>query len=157
MRIRYAALAALAAALVEPGAFGGVIIGGSGPKLATVHAVGVRGAALHAHVKALVWTDRGGHTWRESAPSGLNLDGPAVLVPPAGDWVDVTLILDGPVALTGTTLAGDPIRLSTPLDTWTVPLETPGDGPVALDLALPANLTSPAALAAALQDGAIVR
>jgi len=157
MRIRNAVLAAVVALIATPVALAGVVIQGGGPKLATVHAAGLRSAALHGHVRSLVWTDRTGRTRRETVPVDLNLDSAATLLPPPGEWTDLTLVLDGPVTLTGTTLAGAPTRLSADLGAWTVPLEAPGSAPLILDLALPAGLSSPADLAVALQDGALAR
>lgn len=157
MRVHHAALFALAAVLAGPMARAGVMIGGSGPKLVTTHSSSLRNATLQGHIRSLVWTDRTGRTQRERAPAGLNLNDNASFLPPAGEWVELTLVLDGPVTLTGTTPAGAPLRLSAELGTWTVPLESPEDRSLVLDLELPALLASPAELARALRDGALAR
>ena len=68
-------------------------------------------------------------------PRAAALDGTLRL--PAGDWAELTLLLDGPVTLE---LGGAQVTLD--LDALTVPLADPGASEIHLEWTLPEDLTA---------------
>lgn len=108
---------------------------------------------LTGKVRAVRWTAVDGHTWTRPLPRPTPLS-ELQLQAPAGSWADLTLIFDGPAALTD----GFTTR-ALALDALTVPLADPdATGPLHLDLDI-ADWTSadPEALTAAVQDAALAR
>lgn len=101
-----------------------------------------------------------GYRWLGRSGPGP-MTGPARLVAPPGEWTDVELVFEGPVRLRGFDEAGEFISIELDLPQITVALEEPATGGEALtlDLALPAGAAalSDAALARAIEDGAIAR
>ena len=83
-------------------------------------------------------------------PRPVPLDQPLTL--PAGDWSDLTLILDGPLQVQ---VDQRPLYLTLP--ELVVPLDDPSAREIELDWSLPEGPLDPATLPALLQDGALAR
>ncbi len=76
------------------------------------------------------------------------------LDPPAGDWTDVVLVVDGPVTLRGETLDGRMLQAAVTVDRIVAPLDDPdARGPLELVWPTLDGSESAAELRAALQDG----
>lgn len=107
-----------------------------------------------ARVIALQWTGRHGRQVTRPLPQPLPIDALHGVVAPPGEWVELTLLLDGPPRIEG---AGEVVTLET--SSLEVVLETPLTGGTAVDLELsielPADLAGydHPALLVALQDG----
>lgn len=124
-------------------AWAGVVMGGAGPpaKLVPREAGRLQVAGI---LKAVRWTSFTGRA--VIVPAGGPAAGPWRVVAPAGEWVEVTLIFDGPVWLGDD--AGRGVKAE--LGALTLPLAWPvsGGGAVALglDLDAPQDLWSGAPL-----------
>ena len=122
----------------------------------------LRGPVARGVLSVKGWTSAFKLTGRHGRSATVHLPRPYALdeaLPlPAGDWAELTLILDGPVTVA---VPGAPAqRLD--LDTLTVPLDDPGAARVHLDWSLPEGLvsallagTAPQGLDRALEDGAL--
>lgn len=152
MTLRLPVLLALGA--LSTAAHSGIIINGNPESL--------RGTVARGALQVKGWTSMVKLTGRHGRSVAVRLPRPYALdeaLPlPAGDWAELTLILDGPVTVA---LPGAPAQ-AVDLDTLTVPLDEPGAVEIHLDWTLPEGLLSalqagvaPQGLAHALEDGAL--
>lgn len=88
-------------------------------------------------VSALRWIDRDGRASVQPLSVPTSADVLPTLLPPAGEWVEVELVLAAPARLTGATDDGG-FNLALDLPSLSVPLAEPIDGgqPVRLELSL---------------------
>ena len=145
---------ALLALLVLSGLPGAAIAGwwegGNPPDLRGTH--GLQSLQVSGKVTGYKLKANHGRTVAVTLATPQGLDQPLTL--PAGDWAELTLILDGPVTLVQ---GGVVVQLS--VDTLTVVLDDPSARKVHLDWTLPQPLSrlaaDPDALIPALEDGGL--
>ena len=168
-------LFALLAVAAAPSWAGISFGGGTGPtKLTSVRGLVTQG--MNVRVVGVSWIGPNGKPTHRRLTRPTPLDRLELVAPP-GEWTDLTLALDGPMVITGTTADGDDWTLTLDVDTWTVPLDEPvltagGERlAVEIDLAMPAWLAEEAvggldvrpgdarydAAVLAVQDGALGR
>lgn len=105
---------------------------------------------LSGKISGFKVTNKHGRTVEVRLPRLQSLDAPITL--PAGEWAELTLVLDGPV-----TVRAGAAEVVLEVDALTVPLADPDAHRIHLDWTLPADrrALSTDALVTALQDGGL--
>ncbi len=106
-------------------------------------------------VSAVTWTALDGAELTLEMSSGIDLADIDALVAPAGEWVDLTLELDGPLYLDGE--VGDlPYGLTLDVQSWTMPFEEPLSSDGSVEVVIDAELPSLLVDEVQAQEGLVV-